>query len=212
MYIKKFTLHEHCHRNFTRGFTKSSQENPRNEENANSIVAFFWRLARLFHSRWSLGYILLSLWNICFNGENDQNFNYTTNQTFPILPCLPANAISRYDRNLSTLSLFQMLLKKTLTLKDTFSGLRQFLVTESPLKMIINAFYFTSKALFVLKIFKSLSWLFGHVSKQLDYKDKVHFKFYDVTAWLTINCNTHITQYLENKKQRDNEVWSFNRI
>ena len=31
-----------------------------------------------------------------------------------------------------------------------------------------NAFYFTSKALFVLKIFKFLSWLFGHVSKRLD--------------------------------------------
>ena len=148
MYIKKFTLHEHCHRNFTRGFTKSSQENPRNEENANSIVAFFWRLARLFHSRWSLGYILLSLWNICFNGENDQNFNYTTNQTFPILPCLPANAISRYDRNLSTLSLFQMLLKKTLTLKDTFSGLRQFLATESPSKNDDKCFLFHIKSSF----------------------------------------------------------------
>ena len=34
------------------------------------------------------------------------------------------------------------------------SGLRQFLVTESPLNMMKNAFYFTSKALFVLKIFK----------------------------------------------------------
>ena len=28
-----------------------------------------------------------------------------------------------------------------------------------------KAFYFTSKALFVLKIFKFLSWLFDHVSK-----------------------------------------------
>ena len=60
-----------------------------------------------------------------------------------------------------------------------------------------NAFYFTSKALFVLKIFKFLSWLFGHVVKQLDKKDKVNFKFYDVTAWLTNNCNTYIDQYLE---------------
>ena len=55
-----------------------------------------------------------------------------------------------------------------------------------------NAFYFTSKALFVLKIFKFLSWLFGHVSKRLDWKDKVNFKFYDVTAWLTNKCNTHM--------------------
>ena len=43
-------------------------------------------------------------------------------------------------------------------------GLRQFLGTESPLKMMKNAFYFTSKALFVLKIFEFLSELFGHVS------------------------------------------------
>ena len=41
--------------------------------------------------------------------------------------------------------------------KGTLSGLRQFLAAESSLKMMENAFYFTSKALFVLKIFKSLS-------------------------------------------------------
>ena len=43
--------------------------------------------------------------------------------------------------------------------------------TESPLKMMKNAFYFILKALFVLKIFKFLSWLFGNVEK---------------TAWLEI--------------------------
>ena len=59
-----------------------------------------------------------------------------------------------------------------------------------------NAFYFTSKTLLVLKIFKFLSWLFGHVAKRLDLKD-VSFKFDDVTAWLTNKCNTHIVQYLE---------------
>ena len=57
------------------------------------------------------------------------------------------------------------------------SDLRQYFATESPLKMIKNAFYFTSKALFVLKIFKFLSSLFGHVSQRLDQKDKVNFKF-----------------------------------
>ena len=41
--------------------------------------------------------------------------------------------------------------------KGALSGLRQFLASESPLKMMRNAFYFTSKALFVLKIFKFLS-------------------------------------------------------
>ena len=39
-------------------------------------------------------------------------------------------------------------------LKDALSGLRQFLAIENPLKMMKNAFCFTSKALFVLKIFK----------------------------------------------------------
>ena len=44
-------------------------------------------------------------------------------------------------------------------------------------------FYFTPKVLFVLKIFKLL-WLFGHVVKRLDKKDKVNFKFYDARAWV----------------------------
>ena len=41
-------------------------------------------------------------------------------------------------------------------LKGALSGLIQVLATESPLKMMKNAFYFTLKALFVLKIFKFL--------------------------------------------------------
>ena len=57
-----------------------------------------------------------------------------------------------------------------LMLKGTLSGLRRFLATESLLKMVRNAFYFTLKALFVLQIFKILSWLFGHVTKRLDKK------------------------------------------
>ena len=39
-------------------------------------------------------------------------------------------------------------------IKDALSGQREFSATESPLKMMKNAFYFTSKALSVLKIFK----------------------------------------------------------
>ena len=60
-----------------------------------------------------------------------------------------------------------------------------------------TAFYFNSKALFVLKIFKFLSWLFGHIAKRLDKEDIVKFKFNDATAWLTNIFNTPITQYLE---------------
>ena len=36
---------------------------------------------------------------------------------------------------------------------------------ESPLKMIKNVFYFILEVRFVLKIFKVLSGLFGHVGK-----------------------------------------------
>ena len=52
--------------------------------------------------------------------------------------------------------------------KGTLSGLRQFLAIESVLKMMKSDFYFTSKVFFVLKIFKFLSWVFGHAKKQLD--------------------------------------------
>ena len=69
--------------------------------------------------------------------------------------------------------------------------------------MMKNAFYFTSKALFVLKIFKFFSCSFGHIAKRLDKEDKVNFKFYDVTTWLTSSCNTHIAQYLEKQRQSD---------
>ena len=55
-----------------------------------------------------------------------------------------------------------------LPLKDTLSCLRQFLATESPLKMMKSAFCFTLKVLFDLKIFKILSWLFGHVEKRFE--------------------------------------------
>ena len=82
--------------------------------------------------------------------------------------------------------------------EGALSGLTQFFATESPLKIMKNAFYFTSKAHFVLKIFKFMYWIFGHVSKQLDWKDNFNFKFYDVTAWLTNYFNKHVTQYLEN--------------
>ena len=54
--------------------------------------------------------------------------------------------------------------KKLKKIRGTPPGLSQFLATESSLKMIKNAFYFTFKALFVLKAFKCLS-CFDHVGK-----------------------------------------------
>ena len=70
------------------------------------------------------------------------------------------------------------------------------------LKMMKNVFLFHLKALFVVKICKFLSWLFDHVEKRLDSKNKINFKIYDVTAWLTNNCNTHIYQYLKSKSNQ----------
>ena len=45
----------------------------------------------------------------------------------------------------------------SLVFKSALSGLRHFLATENPLKVMKNVFYFTSKAFFILKIFKFLS-------------------------------------------------------
>ena len=50
-------------------------------------------------------------------------------------------------------------------IKGLLLGLRQFLVTKTPLKLMKNAFYFTLNPLFVHKIFNFLSWLCGHVEK-----------------------------------------------
>ena len=48
-------------------------------------------------------------------------------------------------------------LGQTKKVKVALSGLRYFLAAENPLKIMKNAFYFTSNVLFVLKIFKFLS-------------------------------------------------------
>ena len=74
------------------------------------------------------------------------------------------------------------------------------MAAKSPLKMLKNAFYFTSKALSVLKIFKFLSLLFGHVAKRLGKKDKDNF-----TAWLTI-----VIQILPNiSRSKGNQTMKF---
>ena len=54
-----------------------------------------------------------------------------------------------------------------MSLKGPLSGLRHFWPLK-PLKMMKYAFYFILKALFVLKIFKFLSSLFGHLEKRPD--------------------------------------------
>ena len=59
-----------------------------------------------------------------------------------------------------------------------------------------NVFHFILKALFVLKIFKFLSWLFGHAEKTTWLEWLVKFKIYDITTLLTNNYNKYIVQYL----------------
>ena len=53
------------------------------------------------------------------------------------------------------------------------------------------------KALFVLKMFTFLSWLYGYVEKRPDKKAIITFKIYDAKVWATNNYNTHIVQYLK---------------
>ena len=54
-------------------------------------------------------------------------------------------------------NLWKTALKKFEVIKGTLSGLRQFLATESSLKIMKNTFCFTSKAISVLRIFKFFS-------------------------------------------------------
>ena len=117
--------------------------------------------------------------------------------------CIQRNQSRRRDFSMEQLPIdsYMLLCKQKNSIripliKDALWSLRKLLTTENTLKMMKNT-YFTSKALFILKIFKFLSWIFGRVAKWLDWKDKVNFKFYDVTAWLKNKCNTHIAQYLE---------------
>ena len=76
-----------------------------------------------------------------------------------------------------------------------------------------NAFYSILSALFVLKIFKLLSWLFGYIEKNTyTLKDKFDFKICNDTTWLTNNYNAHIVQYLPKQKKPGNGIWSVNSI
>ena len=68
--------------------------------------------------------------------------------------------------NLSALVLVNNCISNNRSLvKGTFSGLKNFLGTDSPLKAIKST---TLKTFFVLKLFKFLSWPFGHVENSRD--------------------------------------------
>ena len=75
-------------------------------------------------------------------------------------------------------------------------------------KMMKNIFYFTLKALVVLRIFKFLSSLFAHVSKQLDW-NKINFKIYDVTTLEKV-VEMHILPIILESK--DNQTVKFDHL
>ena len=99
-----------------------------------------------------------------FNNENKFKFNFDKDSPKNSVPMsltmllqimLDGEKVSLLDDNKTqdiAVSLSQLV-----KFKGALSGLRQFLATENPLKMMKNAFYSTSKVLFVLKIFKFLS-------------------------------------------------------
>ena len=76
-----------------------------------------------------------------------------------------------FCRKVSFQELFQEIVSESylfMTLKSDSHLPKIFFIicfNDSPSKMMKSAFYFILKALFVLKIFKFLSWLFGHVEK-----------------------------------------------
>ena len=98
----------------------------------------------------------------------------TTRNSFKVLPArfeasggIWASCYDLKKRGETKLCVYQAKFvdKGIVHIKGALWGLRQFLITESPLKMKKNVFYFTLKVLFVLKIFKFLPWLSGHVEK-----------------------------------------------
>ena len=62
-------------------------------------------------------------------------------------------------------------------LKGPLLSLTQLLTAKSHLEMMKNAFYFMLQALFVLKTFTFLFWLFDYVEKRLDKKGKFNSNF-----------------------------------
>ena len=75
-----------------------------------------------------------------------------------------------------------------------------FLAIESPLETVKNAFYFTSKAIFVLRIFKFFSWFFWSCNTTAWLERLGWFQISWRDSLLTKSCNPNITQYLKKQK------------
>ena len=68
-----------------------------------------------------------------------------------------------------------------------------------------KCFLLILKALFVLKIFKFLPWLFRHVEKTAWLERKANFKIYYLTTWLTKNCR-HISHEESNQTLKFGQI------
>ena len=92
--------------------------------------------------------------------------------------------------------------------RAALSDLRQFLAIETPLRMMKNAFYFTLKSLFVLKIFKFLSWLLVIYKNGLIRKISLIVKIFNL-----VNKQLHyIYCPVSQERQLDYDIWPVNRI
>ena len=102
-------------------------------------------------------------------------------------------SIGKYIRNIEIFRLYKCI-------KGPLSSLRQFMITESPSKLMKSVFLFVLKPLFVFEIF--LSWFFGYIEKQLDNRAKLSFKISQMKLnnMITNKLITQIGQY--RKKSR----------
>ena len=84
-------------------------------------------------------------------------------------------------------------------------------LNERPLKMMKNAFYFTSKALFVLKIF--LLWLFGRI-KKMAWLERLISKFMASQPGLQkiiIHILPNISQSKDNQTMKFGQLIEYNK-
>ena len=95
---------------------------------------------------------------VCHATGINSSFNsFLSASHFSNLVCLIKKAVLT-RRKIKRIMLDKKAVLTREKIKGAFSSLRQFLAIESPLKMMKNAFYFASKALFVLKIFDVLTF------------------------------------------------------
>ena len=75
--------------------------------------------------------------------------------------------------------------------------------------MMKNEFYFMLKAIFVYKMFKFLSWVFGHVGKRLDKKATVNFKIYEKQI-IAIHILPNISRSKGNQAMKFGQLSEYN--